>query len=160
MELLISLSVVAILLVVAVPLGRDFLVKNTLATQTEEIVSALHYARHQATLSGEVLTLTHQSAGWSSGMCLFLDKNNDKTYSEHIDTLLFQWQWNSPDISLHWQGLYSDEYLRFSPTGLNNALSGTFYVCPLNVNSVKGKNIIMNRLGRIRVEDNSETCHT
>lgn len=157
-ELLITLSIAAVLLMFVVPIGRDFLLKNTISARTEEIVSALHYARHQAELTGETLILTPQPQGWASGMLLFVDKNGNHDYDES-DQLLFQWQWDETDFSLRWQGLY-DDYLLFTPTGLNSVLGGTFYLCPLNETEVNGKDILMNRLGRIRVEEEEKTCHT
>lgn len=157
-ECLVTLAIVGILLIFAVPMGRDFMVKNIVLTQTETLVSALHYARHQAGLLGTVLTLAPKPEGWSSGMILFIDQNGDHIYHHESDQLLFQWQFDPNTLALNWQGMHS--YLLFTPLGLNSALSGTFYVCPINMRTINGKSIIMNRVGRIRVEENKETCNT
>lgn len=158
-EFLIVLSILAILLTMAVSVGRDFIVKNTLSTETEALASALHYSRHQAGLLGKTLTLVSKPEGWSSGMWLFIDKNANHTYEKSDDALLYQWEWNHSDISLNWQGLYAN-YLLFTPTGINSVLGGTFDICPINMTSVSGKSITMNRLGRIRVDENQKTCNT
>ncbi len=156
-ELLISLTIVAVLLTFAVPMGRDFLMKNTLAAQTEEVVSALHYVRHQAAILGKTLKLTQKPEGWSSGM-LLLDESENKNDNNN-DTILFQWQWDNPDITITWHGIYPD-YILFTPIGLNSVLAGSFYICPVNMSSLDGNIVSMNRLGRIKVEADEKVCNT
>lgn len=146
----------AIFLMLAIPVGHDFITKNSVSTQAETFVSALHYARNQAALKSQTLTLAPELGNWSLGMILFVDGNNNYQHDES-EPVLFHWKWH--DISINWHGLYN--YLRFTSTGLESALSGTFTLCPKQqINTVKGYRIIMNRLGRIRVEDNDETCDT
>ena len=158
-ELLIALSIAAILFMWVLPVKQDFFLKNKISTRTEEIVSALHYARSQASLLGQSLILAPKEGVWSSGMILFIDQDSNHAYGS-LDKLLFQWQWQDNDLTLSWSGLY-DNYLLFTPTELNSVLGGTFYLCPVDpAIGVRGKHILMNRLGRIRVEEAGETCHT
>ncbi len=153
-ELLVALSIAAILFMWVLPVQQDFFLKNKLSARTEEIISALHYARSQAILLGQPLILAPQSENWSSGMLLFIDLNDNHVY-DSSDKLIFQWQWQEKDLDLLWNGLY-ENYLLFTPIGLNSVLGGTFYVCSKN----SGKKILMNRLGRVRVEEVEESCHT
>lgn len=162
-ECLITITILAILLAVAVPIGRDFLLKRAVVTEAEEVVSALRYARREAALMGKTLILTPLSNAetddWSSGALLFVDNNHNHVYEASTDKVLYEWQWHDANIAVNWGGV-SKKYLQFIPTGLENALSGTFYVCPLNTQSVKTVAVVMNRLGRVRVEENEKTCHT
>ena len=157
-ELLIALSIAGILFMWTLPLGQDFFLKNKLSARTEEIVSALHYARSQAALLGQPLILAPRNTAWSSGMILFVDRDGDHMY-EASDKLLFQWEWQDADLILEWKGLY-ENYLLFTPAELNSVLGGTFYLCPTAINALRGKRILMNPLGRIRAEEAEETCHT
>lgn len=158
-ELLIALSIAAILFMWVFPIKQDFFLKNIISVRAEEIVSALHYARSQASLLNKPLILAPEIETWSSGMILFIDLDDNHAY-DSSDTLLFQWQWQDADIELSWGGLY-ENYLLFTPTELDSVLGGTFYLCPTDsAIGVRGKHILMNRLGRIRVEDAKETCHT
>jgi prepilin-type N-terminal cleavage/methylation domain-containing protein len=153
-ELLIVLSITAILFMLAFPFGQYFLLKNKLFARTEEIASALHYARSQASLLGQPLLLESINKNWSEGMTLFIDEDNSHTY-DSTDTLLFKWEWSDKDLNLVWKGMY-ENYLLFTATELNSVLGGTFYLC----SSVEGGvQIRMNRVGRIRVEEEAETCH-
>lgn len=147
-ELLMAIAILAVLLTFAVPVGRDFIAKNRVATQTEEIVSALHYARHRAALSRKSLTLMPAESGWSAGMFLLENK-----------IVVFQWKWHDADITVKWSGL-NENYLVFTPTGINSALAGSFTLCPINLSQVHGRKISMNRIGRIKVEESKEICNT
>lgn len=156
-EILITFSIVAILCLFAFPFGQDFLLKNKLSARTEEIVTALHFARSQAALLNQPLVLAPLHGDWSTGMVLFIDQNNNHTY-ESDDNRLFQWEWTDNDLQVSWQGMY-EHYLLFTPSELTSVLGGSFYLCPL-LSSLKGKKIQMNRVGRVRVEVMQETCHT
>lgn len=156
-ELLITLLIVAVLLLVAVPITQDFLLKKKVAAQTQEVVTALQYARNQAETVGKVLTLAPRQQDWSTGFRLFVDQNNNHFYDD-ADQFLFEWPWKGDDIMLTWNGLYP-EYLLFSPQGMKNGLAGTFEICPMNTRFVKTQSVIMNRFGRIRVEESEKTCH-
>lgn len=154
-EILIALSISAILFMFVFPFGQDFILKNKLSARTEEIVSALHYARSQAALLEQPLLLTSIQENWSEGMKLFIDKNDNRLY-DSPDILLFQWTWNDSDLNISWHGMY-EKYLLFTPRELDSVLGGTFYICSSLKN---GRQIRMNRLGRLRVEQDEETCHT
>lgn len=156
-EMLIVIVISAILFSFAFPFGRDFILRNKIMMRTEEIVSALHYARSQANLLGKSLVLTPCNGKWSSGLQLFMDNNNNHALDDG-DKLLFTWQWTDGDFSLVWQGMYA-QYLVFTPAEFNSVLNGSFYLCPLS-SSIKGQKIIMNRVGRIRVEEDTKNCHT
>ncbi len=154
-ELLIALSIVAVLCLLAFPFSHDFFLKNKLLARTEELASALHYARSQAVLLGQPLILSSIKENWSYGMVLFVDTNDNHSY-DAADIFIFKWVWSDQDLQVTWKGMY-DNYLLFAPTGLNSVLAGTFSLCS---SAKSGKNIRMNRVGRIRVEEDEETCHT
>jgi type IV fimbrial biogenesis protein FimT len=147
-ELLICLSIAGILFMFILPFGESFLAKNKLSARTEEIVTALHFARSQAILLNQNLILTPiNQQNWSSGMVLSVEQGNQTLYT---------WQWHDQDLTLTWAGMY-DDYLLFTPRVLNSVLAGSFSVCSSLGN---GKKIQMNRIGRIRVADDEERCHT
>lgn len=68
-ELLITLALVAILAAIAVPGFGQMLQDNRLATQTNELASAVQYARAEAARRGTAVTVASQSAtdDWSGG---------------------------------------------------------------------------------------------
>ena len=67
-ELMVTIAVVAILTTVAVPGFRDLIRNNRVTTQTNEVVSALNFARTEAIKRGRSVTVRLQPVGdgWSA----------------------------------------------------------------------------------------------
>jgi len=159
-ELLIVLLLGGIIISMAIPVTQDFLLHRKVATETEKIVTILQFARNQATVMNQTLTLApyNNSANWSNGFNLFIDSNNNHQY-DTSEKSLYEFPLKNSDVIIHWSGLY-EKYLLFSPDNMNNGLAGTFNICPLNTHYVKTKSIILNRPGRIRVDESEEICNT
>ena len=68
LELMVTVAVVAILATVAVPGFRDLIQNNRVTTQTNELVSALNFARTEAVKRGQrvEVTVTQNAPGWSA----------------------------------------------------------------------------------------------
>lgn len=80
-ELLITLSIAVILLTVAIPSFRDFLLNSRLSAQTNELVLALTLAKSEAVKRGSLVTVCSRSTNtacagsttWDSGWLVFVD---------------------------------------------------------------------------------------
>lgn len=80
-ELMVTLSVAAILLTIAVPSFKDFMQNNRLVTQTNDFITALNLARSEAVKRGTQVTvcksadqLSCAAAGnWEQGWIVFVD---------------------------------------------------------------------------------------
>ncbi|NCS66623.1 MAG: hypothetical protein COS39_04810 [Hydrogenophilales bacterium CG03_land_8_20_14_0_80_62_28] len=72
-ELMVTVSVAAILLVIAVPSFSVFLMNNRMATQANDLISALNLARSEAVRRGATVTVCASSnqatciGGWAQG---------------------------------------------------------------------------------------------
>ena len=157
-ELLVTLLIVGVLLVVAIPITQDILLKKNVKSRAETLASALQYANDESAALKQTLTLAPKNGNWSSGLVLFLDTNHDHQRNS-TESLIYEWKWPSNNILISWSGIYAD-YLLFAPNQDNSDLAGTFSICPLNSRYVATENVVMNRLGRVRVEESSQTCHT
>jgi len=74
-ELMITLSIAAILMSMAVPSFTTAIKNNRLTTQANELISSLNYARSEAIRRGASVTLTSASANWHTGWTV-TDKDN------------------------------------------------------------------------------------
>ena len=68
LELMVAIAVLAILVTVGVPSFRDLIQNNRVTTQTNELVSALNFARTEAVKRGRNIEVdvASETAGWSA----------------------------------------------------------------------------------------------
>ena len=85
-ELMITLAIAAILLTVGVPSFQEMMRNNRAATQANEILTALNFARSEAVKRGQNVLLcpsTNQTTcsgeNWAVGWLVFADLNNNGT---------------------------------------------------------------------------------
>ncbi|MBN8778070.1 GspH/FimT family pseudopilin [Thiobacillus sp.] len=87
-ELLVTLSIAAILLTVAVPNFITFVQNNRLATQANDLVTMLNYARSEAVKRNQSITVCSSTTGtscagsttWDTGLIVFVDANGNGTW--------------------------------------------------------------------------------
>jgi type IV fimbrial biogenesis protein FimT len=134
-ELIVTLALVAIIMTVAVPTFQEMLRANRAATDTNDFISSLNFARSEAVKRGRNVVLCKSTDGatcapagdWTQGWIVFADIDNDATVDagEAIlrvhgaltggDTLV-----GSADVS---------DYISYSPDGVTRLIAGT----PLSV---------------------------
>lgn len=169
-ELLVSLSITAILLTVALPSLSSFMSDSRLSSRTFDLVGAMNLARSEAIKRGAWVTLcktTHpdsptpaceSGAGWEGGWIVFTDNNQDignqigvidgtdqiiKVFSGEERITITAGNSYSQGIAFNANGLG----LGIKADGSTGTASNTFNLC-LNG---KGTSIITNRSGRIRI---------
>lgn len=83
-ELMITLTIVALLLTLGVPSFRDFVMNNRLTTSTNEFVGALNLARSEAIKRSEWVTIcssndqaTCTASSWDSGWIIKVTSNDE-----------------------------------------------------------------------------------
>jgi type IV fimbrial biogenesis protein FimT len=84
-ELLVTLSIAAILLGVAVPNFVTFIQNNRLATQANDLVTMLNYARSEAVKRNQTISVCSSTTGtscagsitWDGGLIVFVDSDGD-----------------------------------------------------------------------------------
>jgi type IV fimbrial biogenesis protein FimT len=107
-ELLVTLTVLSVVLAIAIPSFQDFLRRNRLAAETNNLVSALSYARSEAIKLGRPVSVCGVSDpeatppvcaadAWSSGWIVFVD-SLDSLGDATGDTLLRVHQPNTADM--------------------------------------------------------------
>ncbi|MGD8573172.1 MAG: GspH/FimT family pseudopilin, partial [Gammaproteobacteria bacterium] len=100
-ELLITISLGMIILSFAVPSFSSFIKNGQLTTATNNLVTDVNYARHEAVTRGATVimcrsdnpTAATPSCGgnnytWTSGWLIFVSKDTNTVYNDGVDTLL------------------------------------------------------------------------
>ncbi len=151
-ELLVTLSIAAIMLTVAIPSFRDFLLNSRLSAQTNEFVLALASAKSEAVKRGTLVTVCSRSSDtacagnttWDSGWLVFVDGGVAGTV-DGADVVL---QVGSP--------LTGGNTLRsalqrvtFQNTGFSSGFLGTFSFCDTR-GAVEARGVVVSAQGRVR----------
>lgn len=126
-ELMVTLSVMAILLAIAAPSFRDTMNSNRAATQANELIAALNLARSEAVKRGTSVTVCQcadpnaatpicsTSAGWQNGWLVFSDGSTLGSVDTG-DTRLRVAQPASGGFTLTADSNYSN-YVTYQPNG-------------------------------------------
>ena len=97
LELLITVSVASILLGIGVPNFTTFIRNNRMATQTNNLIGALNYARGESAVRGLPVSICAANAArnacvanndWSNGWIVFTDRTGQTGQFDATDTLL------------------------------------------------------------------------
>lgn len=95
-ELMITLVVAAIVLTAGIPAFNRFIAANSAAADTNEVVSAVNFARSEAVSRGTWVSMCPANAAldacaagaWQNGWLIFQDANGNGTYESANDTLI------------------------------------------------------------------------
>lgn len=159
-ELMVSVSVVAILLTVGVPSFNRF-IEHTLITKTShEVRSGLALARTEAVKRNSPVQLcnldtqTNSCAGlaavgrtvWTAGFLVFRDLNNNRLYEPQQDLLLREVVFDDA-VTVSWG---RGDLLIYASTGRPQLGNSSFNI--LHTQSQQGRRLVLNNSGRVRAE--------
>lgn len=157
LELMITLSIAAILASVAVPAYQSTMTQSRLTAQANELMVSLNYARSEAVKRGTRVTICTSNdgatctngSGWQNGWLVFSD-GGVAGVIDGTDEVLRVFP-ALPGSTLGTGSNFSN-WLSYQPNGRsqgNGGLStGAFNLCNHN----QGRNIMLNSAGRPRVE--------
>ncbi len=132
-ELLVTISISAILLGIAMPGMQTFVLNNRSSVQTESMVSSLRLARSEAikrdawvlmckknTASTNCVT----SGDWTQGWMVFVDNNRNASVDAGTDEIL-RVRASLEDTSQSFSGTTDvANYIAFDPAGMSRLISG------------------------------------
>ncbi len=126
-ELLVTISIVAVLLTIGLPSFVTFVNNNQISSATNDLVYSVHMARSEAIKRGtQVRVASRSGSDWNNGWTVQADVNNDGDY-EDAEDILMQWEPLQGNIALTLvaTNVPDDTFLLFNPRGSlvpNNAL--------------------------------------
>lgn len=172
-ELMVAVSLVAIIAGLGVPSFRGFLERQSVVAQAEVFTSSVRYTRSEAVRSGRTVTMCRSSDpgaaspscvaasstnDWSSGWLIFEDLDRDSVVDAN-ETILRVVQPSSTRREIDGQATAS---LTFGAMGVSSNAASSFIVKPKYASGTRDysaavRSICVSRPGRVRVV-NAATC--
>ncbi len=156
-DLLIALSISAIVFGFGIPSFEDLIKKNQTHSTINHLARLLNYARTLSVSTTEIVTICPQQddycgKDWNNGFLIFVDKNNNgkREESEKIDRAESLTS-SSGSGKLKWAAFGSKYYLKYRPSGSAFQQNGSFTYCPKNNDPHYAHQLIINHAGRIRL---------
>ncbi len=176
-ELMVTVSVAAILLAVGVPNFSDMVKNNRMATTANELVGALNLARSEAIKRGVRVTVCKSAGGatcttsgnWEQGWIVFTDLNGDGAFADDGDSTLCE-SGEECILRIH-DGLPSsltlrtgssfDDWVSYLPSGRSKGNGGlsndTFRLCQ-GSDTANARAIAVNVTGRVTLSKGTASC--
>jgi type IV fimbrial biogenesis protein FimT len=162
-ELLIVLAVMAILMPMGISKLNAVLVSLKLTAASNTLVSHFHLARSEAIKrNGRVVlcksdggTVCSATGGWEQGWIVFEDFNGNGQRDER-ETVLVREARLSADIRLT-GNMNVARYVSFAPNGATKLAeggfqAGTLTVCKFSMEASEARQVVLNAVGRTRVQ--------
>jgi type IV fimbrial biogenesis protein FimT len=159
-ELLVTLAIAAILLTLAVPNFIAFVQNNRLATQANDLVTMLNYARSEALKRNMRITVCSRDSdtdclgttNWDNGLLVFADANGDGVADPGEAILQVR------------QGLEGGNTLRagrsdvtYQSTGFSPGSNTTFRLCDAR-GTATARQIVVSMQGRVSTSTGTLLC--
>jgi type IV fimbrial biogenesis protein FimT len=155
-ELMTTVTVMAVIVAVAVPALKESVRTNRLASSANEFVSTLSLARSEAVKRGMRVTIRKTAANWENGWQIFTDNPDAKgNYGilDGEDTVLHVYGALPTNYILRGNNNFIN-YISFLSTGESNQ-PGSFAICENTIGNGRPQRgnsrlIIVNTVGRVR----------
>jgi len=160
-ELIVTISIVAILVGVAIPGFTSIINSTRLTTYANELVASLNLARSEAVKRGVQISVrrkgsTHQN--WDSGWDIFTDLDGDGAL-DAADTLLKTYPALSNGFTLRTGTVGYQDFAAYLPSGLSlNSSGDTFRLCDSSADTGDSRAIAVNAVGRPRTSEGTTAC--
>jgi type IV fimbrial biogenesis protein FimT len=163
LEMLVVIAVAAVLVAVAIPSMASMMKSIKLSSASNSFLSYLHLARSEAIKrnsrvvlckSADGLSCT-QSGGWEQGLIVFHDANNNGTL-DVAETIIVRAGALPSTLKLV-GNLNVARYVSFAGNGATKLVGGAFQagtltLCHASLSAGEGRQIILNAVGRPRVQ--------
>lgn len=168
-ELMIALVILAVTLTAAAPAMQQMIHGSRLRAETSRLLDALNLARSEAilrntpvslcpsamALSGEATCAGHYSDGW----IVFTNQNSDEVVDVGADEVVATFAAAPAGYSLtNSRGTQEvDGVITYLPDG-SSRRNLTVRVCPAGAHALKPWSVVLNNVGRARVQEEEEAC--
>jgi type IV fimbrial biogenesis protein FimT len=160
-ELIITISIAAILVGIAIPSFGSIIKSTRLTTYANELVSSLNLARSEAVKRGVQISVKRKGStnqNWDSGWDIFTDLDGDGTL-DAADTLLKTYPALTNGFTLRTGTVGYQDFAAYLPSGLSvNSSGDTFRLCASSGDIVNSRAIEINALGRPKTSDGTTAC--
>lgn len=160
-ELMVTIAVLGILLSIAIPSFQNMLLGNRIAAQTNQLITALNYARSEAVKRGSPATVCSTTDGgvtcagstnWATGWLVFADADKDGTI-DGGEAVLRVWPALGGGNTLN----SGQQRVSFVSTGFATGFNTTFKLCDER-GADEGRAITINAMGRTYLKKGAGSC--
>lgn len=161
-ELLIVISMMAVLLTIAIPAYSTMLVRQRLTSQANIFLAALHLARSEAIKRNSRVVVCKSSTGtecaaggsWQQGWIVFDDANNNASLDSDETVLRYDGTLG-PDFSMTGNTMVAT-YISYTPLGITKMSSGAFQagtvtLCRSGATGAEARQVVLGITGRPRI---------
>ncbi|MBL4835290.1 MAG: GspH/FimT family pseudopilin [Pseudomonas sp.] len=143
LELMITLTVAAVILGLAVPAFQTTIAKNAVKSATRDLVTTLNAARAQSMSSRTPVTVTPEGGNWNNGWTMQYQNSveSDETYV--------------PSSRIQIRSAITS--LTFRPQGGRAAGANTLVVCHADAD-IPGRRVTVSFLGRVDTVEDTTGC--
>jgi type IV fimbrial biogenesis protein FimT len=147
-ELMVALSIAAIMMVFALPAFNDFTAQRRMTANVNSMIAAINYARSEATRLGGVVTVQASNGGaagneWGPGFCVTPADPGDCAAS--IQTFDM-----GGTITFDSQG--GQDSMSFNSRGLLLGTADTIELCGADADDDPGRSIDISAIGRASIQ--------
>jgi len=163
-ELMVTLSITAILLSLGVPAFQEYSLKQRMNAAISALHTDLLYGRSQAVYQNSQVVACPGNPGdgcalstdWTAGWIIFVDFNTDRQHQDDED--LLRHGQGLENIMIHSSAGRTN--FRFYPNGTTPGSNGSFSLCGLG-GPEQARKLVISNLGRIRrdVAENLDSTH-
>ncbi|EIJ43890.1 prepilin-type N-terminal cleavage/methylation domain-containing protein [Beggiatoa alba B18LD] len=167
-ELMVTIMVLAILIVIAVPEMRYTIMNNRITTRTNEFVNTLAYARNSYTSFGSTCTatsgvcvqVTALSGDWTKGWKVWTDTDGDKSEDASKGDIIRQVTFEDDSITITPDKAVTN--ISFVGRGVVNDAPVNFDVCIKNhkTKDPAGRRLQLDVFGRLKLINRELKCVT
>ncbi|OLU20769.1 pilus assembly protein [Pseudomonas sp. PA1(2017)] len=151
-ELLVALTLLAILMTIAVPSFSGHVQRTQQATHVNDLLTALHFSRAEAVTRRTTVSLCDGiddcgTRRWENQLIIFADHNHNGRIDEGepiLRTLQI-----APAYSWYWSNFRARNHISFKSNGMTHSLNGTFTLCR---ETTAVRSIVVNVAGRTRLD--------
>lgn len=153
LELIVTVSIAAVLMAIAIPSFNEAIRSNRLTTQANEFITALSLARSEAIKRGRNVVVNKVGANWENGWRVFVDMAANNVYNPPTDFIIREYPVLEAGYTLRANN--DPAFVRFASGGTSN-YSGSFVFCDnRDGNNIPEPNtaraVIMTGTGKVRL---------
>ncbi len=156
LELLVTISVSAILITSGIPALSDLIDKLQSQSDIQQLRVAIQLTRQQAISHTQTTTLcphlinSECSKDWAAGLMIFSDPNGNGKRDTNESVIRVLPKFNN---DLRWSSFGSNNYLRYTANGFTFNQNGSFHYCTNSVDN--NRRLTINRTGRPYINKNA-----
>lgn len=164
-ELMVTISVLAILVTIGMPSLQTFIQNSRLQSQSASLIGDLNYARAEAVRLGSPVAVCASADGatcsgaavWETGWVVFNDRNSDNVVDAGELLRAAPALGGGNTLRAVAFGAGGGSWVRFNAQGYSFDANATFRVCDTR-GVANARGVVLSRQGRVRSDNNVGAC--